>query len=95
MMGLGITIIEDPNLYDSVWHQVRFPKSHKKRIRRKFRKMYGKYVRVDKDVAYQMGGTIICSPTQVRRIREEIAARCSASQDLLTQFGGRSRGVLI
>lgn len=56
----GIKIVCNPHCYTEKFEQSRYPKSRKKRIRKKYRKLYGKSVR--RTLAYQVGDTIHVHP---------------------------------
>ena len=69
----GLKIIEDTNLGSRV--QVRFPRSKRKRIRRKWSKDQRNYV-FKPDTAFYTnikGGYIICHPSMADEIRRQIA----------------------
>lgn len=67
---MGPRFIADPALTE--YKQVRFPKSKRKRIQKKWRKCLSNYAHVPSEAVYQVGFDVIAHPTTLYRIRREI-----------------------
>ena len=66
----GFKIIANPFLSDNVWTQMRFPRSKKKRIRRKWAKQAKNFiVVVTPRPPIQIGDTLFVHPSDLERIR--------------------------
>lgn len=68
-------LIESPYLTDRV--QVRFPRSKKKRIRRKWAKDQKNYDTVPKNVVYVVDGRLVMYTSLARRLSKELSERTS------------------
>lgn len=64
----ALRIIESPLLADRV--QVRFPRSKKRRIQKKWRKREANYRLIPKRDVYRFGDALICHPVIAREIRK-------------------------
>lgn len=66
----GLKIICDDSLAD--WKQVKFPRSKKKRICRKWAKNQKNYAYIPKNGYYQIGDMLIMHPTMLESLKREI-----------------------
>ena len=68
----GLQIIPDRLMEDRVWTQVRFPRSKKKRIRRKWAKQRKNFREVVTpwDKAFQIGNHLMRHPTMLERLEK-------------------------
>lgn len=64
----GIKLVADPWMFDRV--QFRFPRSKKKRIRKKWAKDQKNYKNVPWDKVYKIGDTFIMHPTLLDQVRK-------------------------
>jgi len=69
----GMEVIVDVNCYKTINEQVRFPRSKKKRIRKKWCKDRRNWVFEKTPLCYQMGNKIICAPEVMGQIRAACA----------------------
>jgi len=69
MMFAGIRIVEDSNCGVMRSKQVRFPRSKKSRMRRKWAKKPSNWQNWLEPRAYDIGGTIVAHPLLVAEIR--------------------------
>ena len=69
----GIPVVLDPRMGKYI--QVKFPRSKKKRIRRKWRKNHKNYAWVSDGQVYQMGGRLYMHPAMWERLKKEMNKR--------------------
>lgn len=68
----GMDVVVSP--YCSTREQVKFPKTKKRRIRKKWAKRSENWVDVPWDYAIQMGGQLICHPVFYDKLMTSIAS---------------------
>jgi hypothetical protein len=69
-LGFPTRIIENPILVEYVTEQTKFPRSKKKRLRKKFRKLWTKSRAVpDKTIFFVGGGIAVCHPETAKMLR--------------------------
>ena len=66
----GLRIVTEPTLSKRV--QVKFPKSKKRRMRKKWAKDQKNWKTVPLDTIYQMGNTLIMHPAMAERFRKVV-----------------------
>ncbi len=71
-----LKIIESIYLTDTVTEQIKFPRSKKKRIRKKFRKLWMRGWEEPKKEAFIANGVMYCHPVIAKSLKEAI---CSVS----------------
>jgi len=65
-----LLIVENPLLCDRI--QVKFPRSNKQRIRKKWAKRASNWKSVPKRDVYKIGGMLVCHPITATAIRAKI-----------------------
>ena len=73
MLFFGLDVIVSRNLDDTRTKQVRFPRSKKKRIKKKWRRDPGNWITYRVPVGYRMGNRLIVNDLQMFEIRKQIA----------------------
>lgn len=73
----------------SEWMQVRFPRSKRRRIRKKWCKDRRNWKRVPTGDVYQLGGTIYMHPDVLKRLKQKIARQ---NDDRISANKGESSG---
>ena len=70
----NIKILENSSMVDPVFKQTFIPKSKKKRIQKKAKKLYTKFIGYKpwEKVFFMEGNMIVCHPSIAVRLREEI-----------------------
>ena len=76
----GIKVIVNENMAD--WKQVKFPRSKKRRIRKKWAKDRKNYRLIPWETVYQMGDTVVMHPMMLARLKKELDKR-NENQSLL------------
>lgn len=70
MIALGMPVIADTNCYKTERWQVRFPRSKKKRVRRKFAKNLANWDMKVIPQAYQFNGVLYAHPITTDQLRK-------------------------
>lgn len=71
----GMIIVESPLMVDHHAEQYKFPRSKKRRIRKKFAKKYVRRWSTPMQEVYQVGSRIICHPEIAHLIRRQTTMR--------------------